>query len=67
MAYNSLKMFYSIVLLNSLRKLIEKIICKRLQYQLISTNFVYPNQLGGLKQCLTIDVNMFLMHFIHSE
>ena len=67
MAYNSLKMFYSIVLLNSLRKLIEKIICKRLQYQLISTNFVYPNQLGGLKQCLTIDVDMFLMHFIHSE
>ena len=67
MAYDSLKMFYSTVLLNTLGKLIKKVICKRLQYQSVSTNFIYPNQLDGLKQCLTIDMDIFLIHFIHSE
>ena len=50
MAYNSLKMFYPIILLNTLEKFIEKVICKKLQYQLISMNFIHPSQLGGLKQ-----------------
>ena len=49
-SYNSPKMFWSIVLLNMLRKLIKKVIRKRLQFQAISNNFVHPNQLGELKQ-----------------
>ena len=48
--YDFLKVFYSIVYLNILGKLIEKVISKRLQIHSIISNFVYLNQLGGLKQ-----------------
>ena len=41
-SYNSPKTFRSIVLLNKLGKLIEKIIGKRLQFQSISKNFIHP-------------------------
>jgi len=30
-------------------------------------NFIYPSQLGGLKQRLMSDVGIALTHFIHSE
>ena len=60
-------MFYPIILLNTLEKFIEKVICKKLQYQLISMNFIHPSQLGGLKQWLTADVGIFLMYLIHSD
>ena len=49
-AYNSLKTFRLIVLLNTLGKLIEKVIGKRLQFQLISKEFIYLNQFEDLKQ-----------------
>jgi len=49
-AYDSPKSFCPIILLNMLGKLFEKIISERLQVHSISTNFVYPNQLRGLKQ-----------------
>ena len=42
-SYDSPKMFQPIVLLNTLSKLIEKIIRKRLQFQAISNNFIHPN------------------------
>jgi len=48
--YNSPKMFCSIILLNTLRKLIKKIIGERLQSNSITSNFVHLNQLGRLKQ-----------------
>lgn len=66
-SYNSPKIFCPIVLLNILRKLIEKVIEDRLQFQAISNNFVYPNQLGGLKQHSTTNAGNFLTHFIQSE
>jgi len=50
MSYNSSKYFCPIVLLNTLGKLIEKIISERLQFQVVSKNFIHPNQLEGLKQ-----------------
>ena len=59
-AYNSLKTFYPIILLNTLEKLIEKVISKRLQMQSIVSNFIYPNQLRGLKQCSTTDIGLYL-------
>ena len=40
--YNSPKMFWPIILLNTLGKLIEKVIGERLQFQAISKNFIYP-------------------------
>jgi len=57
-------MFCPIVLLNILEKLIEKVIGEWLQFHLISNNFIYLNQLGGIKQHLTIDVGIFLIHII---
>ena len=64
-AYNSLKIFHPIVLLNTLGKLIKKFIGKRLQYQSITSNFVYSYQLGSLKQCFTTDIGVLLIYLIH--
>jgi len=47
-SYDSPKMFCPIILLSILGKLIEKVIGEILQYQFIASNFIYPNQLGGL-------------------
>ena len=63
-SYDFSKFFYPIVLLNTLGKLIEKVIGERLQFQLISKNFIYSNQLGELKQHLTTDADVFLTYLI---
>ena len=49
-SYNSPKVFRPIVLLNILDKLIKKIIGKKLQFQLISMNFINLCKLSELKQ-----------------
>ena len=48
-SYDFSKMFQPVILLNTLGKLIEKVISKRLQFQSISKNFIYPCQLNELK------------------
>jgi len=53
--YDSPKAFYPIVLLNMFRKLIEKVFNKIIQIHSIANNFIYPNQLGGLKQCFMVN------------
>ena len=63
-SYNSLKMFQSIVLLNILRKLIEKVISKKMQVQAISLTFIYSNQVEGLKQRSLVDAGFYLIHLI---
>jgi len=63
-SYDSPKSFRPIVLLNTLGKLIKKVIGERLQFQVTSNNFIYPSQLGGLKFKSTIDVGIALMHII---
>jgi len=65
--YDSPKSFRPIVLLNTLRKLIEKIIGERLQYYVVNNNFIHLSQLGGLKLKSTIDAGVILMHIIQSE
>ena len=62
--YDSPKMFRLIVLLNTFGKLIEKVIGKRLQFQSISKNVIHLCQLGGLKQCSTMDVGIVLTYII---
>jgi len=47
--YNTTKVFHPIILLNMLGKLIEKVISNRLQVYSITSNFIYSNQLGGIK------------------
>lgn len=64
LVYNSPKIFCSIALLNTIGKFIEKVISKRLQTYLITSNFIYPNQLGILKHCLTIDADLYITHLI---
>ena len=64
-SYNSPKAFKPIILLNTIGKLIEKVIGKRLQFQLISKNFIYLCQLSSLKQCSTIDTVIALTYFIY--
>ena len=62
--YNTPKVFFSIVLFNTLGKLIKKTISYRLQVYSITSDFIYPSQLGGIKQCSTIDAEIFLTHLI---
>ena len=65
--YDSSKSFRPIVLLNTIGKLIEKVISKRFQFYLISNNFIHLSQLDGLKQHLIVNAGVSLTHFIHSE
>jgi len=57
----------SIVLLNMLGKLIEKVIGDRLQFHVISNNFIHQSQLSGLKFKSTSDTSVALTHFIRME
>ena len=64
LSYDSLKSFRPIILLNTLGKLIKKVIGDRLQFHLISNNFIYQSQLGSLKFKATIDADIMLTYFI---
>ena len=66
LSYNHAKMFCPIVLLNTLGKLIEKVIAKRIQFTVMKNNFIYPCQLGGLKFKSTTDAGVTLMHIVRS-
>ena len=66
-SYNSPKTFQPIILLNTISKLIKKVISERLQFQLISNDFIYQCQLEGLKQHFTTDTNVILTYFIHTS
>jgi len=65
-SYNSPKSFRPIVLLNTIGKLIEKVIGERLQFHSISKNFIHPSQLGRLKQHSTVNAGVALIYFICS-
>jgi len=58
------KSFRPIVLLNTIGKLIEKVISTRLQFHMTSNGFLDPNQLGGIKQRLMIDAGLYLTHCV---
>ena len=59
-------MFCPIVLLNTLGKLIEKVIAKRIQFTVMKNNFIHPCQLGGLKFKSTTDAEVMLTHIVRS-
>ena len=63
-SYNSPKSFRPIVLLNTVGKLIKKVIEERLQFFMAANNFIYPSQLGGLKFKSMTDVGIVLTHII---
>ena len=66
MLYNQPKAFRPIVLLNTLGKLIEKVITERIQFTVASNNFIYPSQLGRLKFKSTMDAGVALTHIVRS-
>ena len=65
MSYDSPKAFGSIILLNTLGKLIEKAISNRIQLHVVSNNFIYHSQLGDLKFKSTTDIGIVLTYFIY--
>ena len=66
MSYDQPKSFHPIVLLNTLGKLIEKVIAERIQFTVASNNFIHPSQLGGLKFKSTTDASVALTHIFCS-
>ena len=64
LSYDSPKSFRPIILLNTLGKLIEKVIGERLQFHVVNNDFIHPSQLGGLKFKSTIGVGVTLTHII---
>ena len=66
MSYDQPKAFQPIVLLNTLGKLIKKVIAERLQFTVASNNFIHPSQLGGLKFKSTTDAGVALTHIVRS-
>jgi len=65
-SYDNPKAFRPIVLLNTLGKLIEKVITERLQFTVAANNFIHPCQLGGLKFKSTADAGIALTHIVRS-
>ena len=63
-SYNQPKAFHLIVLLNTIGKLIEKVIANRLQFTVTSNNFIHPSQLGRLKFKSTTDMGITLTHIV---
>jgi len=65
-SYDQPKAFCPIVLLNTLGKLIEKVVTERLQFMVVCNNFIHPSQLGGLKFKSTSDAGIALTHIVQS-
>jgi hypothetical protein len=63
-SYSTPKSFRPIVLLNTLGKLIEKMISTWLQFDGIKFGVFHSNQLGGIQQQSTADAGLFLTHLV---
>jgi len=64
-AYNILKVFRPIVLLNTLGGLFEKAIANRLQWEAAHFGLLHPCQFGGVHQNSTEDAGSYLTHLVH--
>ncbi len=66
-SYSTPKAFRPIVLLNTLGKLIEKMIANRCQFDMIDLDLVHPNQFGGvMRQRSTEDAGAYLTHLVRA-
>jgi len=65
-SYSAPKAFRAIALLNTLRKLIEKMLSNRIQHDMIAYDIVDPNQFGGICQRSTEDAGLYLMHLVRT-
>jgi hypothetical protein len=65
-SYSTPKLFRPIVLLNTLGKLIEKMLACRLQFNGIAHGAFEPNQFGGIAQHSTEDAGVYLTHLVRA-
>jgi len=66
LTYDQPKSFCPIVLLNTLGKLIKKVIAERLQFLIVKNDFIHPSQLGSLKFKSTTNADVALTHIVQS-
>ena len=64
--YSTPKSFRPIALLNTLGKLIEKMIATRMQFDATRNAVLHSNQLGGVMQRSTEDAGLFLTHLVRA-
>ena len=64
LVYDQPKSFHSIVLLNTLGKLIKNIVAERLQFLVVKNDFIHLSQLGGLKFKFTTNAGIVLTHIV---
>ena len=65
-SYSAPKAFRPIVLLNTLGKLVEKMISNRIQFDAVALDIFHPNQVGGVCQRSTEDAGLFLTHIVRA-
>ncbi|KDR64939.1 hypothetical protein GALMADRAFT_82500, partial [Galerina marginata CBS 339.88] len=65
-SYATPKSFRPIVLLNTLGKLIEKMISNRIQFDAVKHDVFHPNQVGGVRQRSTEDAGLYLTHIVRA-
>jgi hypothetical protein len=63
-SYNKAKSFRPIVLLNTMGKLIEKMIARRLQFEGLESGTIHPCQTGGIMQQSVEDAAVALTHHV---
>ncbi|PPQ94128.1 hypothetical protein CVT25_007913 [Psilocybe cyanescens] len=65
-SYSAPKAFRPIVLLNTVGKLIEKMLANCIQFDGVASDVFHPNQIGGIRQQSTEDAGLILMHMVHA-
>ncbi|PPQ93324.1 hypothetical protein CVT25_014425 [Psilocybe cyanescens] len=64
--YSTPKVLRPIVLLNTVGKLIKKMLSNCIQFNSITSDVFYPNQIRGICQRFTKDAGLILMHMVHA-
>jgi Reverse transcriptase (RNA-dependent DNA polymerase) len=64
--YSTPKSFRPIVLLNTLGKLLEKLLSRRLQFDGVAHGAFHPMQFGGVAQRSTEDAGVYLTHLVRA-
>ena len=65
-SYGTPKSFRPIVLLNTLGKLVEKMLARRLQFDGVAHGAFQPMQFGGVAQRSTEDAGIYLTHLVRA-